>query len=72
MQGLGTKCNILELIETFQNISNKKIRYEILETAEENIEISCANIEKIEKELKWKQKETLKETCKNIWFYFER
>jgi len=72
MQELGTKCGILELIEVFQDVSNKKIRYDIVETTQENIDISCANIEKIEKELNWKVKETLKETCKNTWWYFNQ
>lgn len=71
--GTGRKYSIMELVKIFENIVGKKIPYDIIEKQKvgNGIKISCADIEKIKRQIKWQPEEELEKTCENMWKYFK-
>lgn len=68
--GSGNGYSILDFINIFEEISNKKVNYTITKTDNHIIPTSVANIDKIKKDLNWIPHENLKITCENILKYF--
>ncbi|MCW8900389.1 MAG: UDP-glucose 4-epimerase GalE [Gammaproteobacteria bacterium] len=65
--GTGKGYSVLELIHTFQDITGKKIPYDIVDRRPGDIVISYASPELAEKVLSWKAEESLEDMCRDTW-----
>ena len=65
--GTGQGASVLEMIKIFENISGRKIPYEITNRRPGDISTCYAKCDLAEKELNWKAKFSLKEMCKYVW-----
>ena len=65
--GTGKGYTVLELINTFQEVSGQKIRYEITERRPGDIVVSYASADQAEKILSWKTQHNLKDMCRDTW-----
>ena len=61
--GTGQGASVLEMIKIFENISGRKIPYEITNRRPGDISTCYAKCDLAEKELNWKAKFSLKEMC---------
>ncbi len=61
--GTGKGTSVLELIETFEKLQGKPIRYEFTKRRDGDVSVLFANIDKIQKELNWKPIKTLEDMC---------
>ena len=64
--GTGQGASVLEMIKIFENISDRKIPYEITSRRPGDISTCYAKCDLAEKELNWKAKFSLKEMCKYV------
>ena len=64
--GTGQGASVLEMIKIFENISGRKIPYEITSRRPGDISTCYAKCDLAEKELNWKAKFSLKEMCKYV------
>lgn len=66
---LGTNrgYSVLELVQSFEKVSGKKIPYRIVERRPGDIAISFADVSKAEKELGWKALRGIEEMCADAW-----
>ncbi len=65
--GVGIGTTVLEVVETFENVSDSKLNYKIgPRRAGDVVEIYSDN-KKIVKELNWNPKHTLKDALKDAW-----
>lgn len=65
--GTGQGYSVLDLIHTFEEVNNVKIKYKVVSRRPGDIANSYADTSKAEKELKWKALRGLKEMCKDAW-----
>ena len=65
--GTGKPTSVLQLINTFSNITGKKIKYEIVKRRLGDIIISYADISKINNEFGWMATRSLDEMCLDAW-----
>lgn len=65
--GTGKGYTVLELINTFQEVSGQKIRYEITERRPGDIVVSYASADQAEKILSWKTQHNLEDMCRDTW-----
>ncbi|MCD4818223.1 MAG: UDP-glucose 4-epimerase GalE [Candidatus Cloacimonetes bacterium] len=65
--GSGEGNSVLEVIQAFEEASNKKIPYEIVERRAGDIATSFADPSKANSKLEWKTKKTLLEMCADSW-----
>jgi UDP-glucose 4-epimerase len=70
--GTGKGYSVLELINTMEQIINKKILYEIGERRAGDMAEFYANSSKIQKELNWKPKYELNEMCRDVYNYIKK
>ena len=66
---LGTNrgYSVLELVQTFEKVSGKKIPYRIVERRPGDIAISYADVSKAERELGWRAIRGIEEMCADAW-----
>jgi UDP-glucose 4-epimerase len=69
--GSGKSTTVLELINTFERISHKKIPYEIIARREGDTAISYARPDLASITLHWKTKRTLESMCESAWKFNE-
>ena len=67
--GTGKGYTVLELINTFQQVSGKNIPYDIIERRSGDIAISYASAELAEKKIAWKTKYNLEDMCRDTWLW---
>ena len=65
--GTGTGISVLEIVKTFEKISNQKLNYEISERRAGDIEKVWADTSLAEKELGWKAEKSLEEMLLSAW-----
>jgi UDP-glucose 4-epimerase len=65
--GTGRGNSVLEVIQTFEEVNNVKLNYEIGARRSGDIEKIYGNVDKAEQILGWKAEKTLSESLKNAW-----
>lgn len=65
--GLGKGTSVLEIVQTFEKISGKKLAYHFGERREGDIPEIYANADKIQKELGWQPTRTIEEAIQSAW-----
>lgn len=65
--GTGKGSSVLEVIETFEAVSGKKLNYQLVERREGDVIEAFANTEKVESVLGWKAESTLKDALESAW-----
>lgn len=70
--GTGRGVSVLELINTFEEVTGVKVPHKIVDRREGDIEQVWANPKKANEVLGWTAKETLADTLKSAWAWQER
>jgi UDP-glucose 4-epimerase len=65
--GTGTGSSVLEVINTFEKISGKKLPYKIVGRREGDITSAYANTDKANNVLGWKAQSTLEDGLASAW-----
>ena len=65
--GTGTGSSVLEVINTFEKVSGKKLPYKIVGRREGDIISAYANTDKANEVLGWKAQSTLEEALSYAW-----
>ncbi len=65
--GTGTGSSVLEVITTFEKVSNQKLNYQIVGRREGDITSAYANTDKANTVLGWKAQSTLDEALASAW-----
>ena len=65
--GTGKGYSVLELINTFQQVTQRNIAYDIVDRRSGDIVISYASPELAEKTISWKAEENLEDMCRDTW-----
>lgn len=65
--GTGKAYSVLELVNTFEKIINKKIPYKFVERRKGDIPVNFADPSKAMKELNWCAKLNLEDMCRDVW-----
>ena len=65
--GTGDGISVLDLVNTFVNINNVKIPYELVDRRAGDVATCYANSKKAFKELNWKTEKTLEDMCRDSW-----
>ncbi len=65
--GTGTGSSVLEVINAFEKVSNKKLTYKIVDRREGDVVSAYANTDKANKILGWKAQSTLEESLASAW-----
>lgn len=65
--GTGKGSSVLEVIETFEAVSGKKLNYQLVARREGDVIEAFANTEKVESVLGWKAESTLKDALESAW-----
>lgn len=68
--GTGKGYSVLQIVETFENVSGKTIPYHIASRRPGDVAISYANPKKAEMELHWKAKYNLYKMLEDTWNWF--
>ena len=64
--GTGKGVSVLQLLKTFEKVTNTVIPYKIAERREGDISVMFANPDLADKELGWRAQHTLEEMCTYI------
>jgi len=67
--GTGSAYSVLEVLESFENVSGCKIPYVFSEKREGDIQSSYADVSKARSILNWKAVKSLDEMCMSVWQY---
>ena len=70
--GTGRGVSVLELINTFEEVTGVKVPHKIVGRREGDIEQVWANPKKANEVLGWSAKETLADTLRSAWAWQER
>ncbi|MBM7690732.1 UDP-glucose 4-epimerase [Peribacillus deserti] len=65
--GTGTGYSVLDLVNTFSDVTNREIPYEVVGRRAGDIGVCYANPEKAEKMLGWRAEKTLTDMCRDSW-----
>ena len=65
--GTGTGSSVLEVIQSFERVSGKKLNYKIVERREGDVVAAYADTNKANDELGWKTKLTLDDAMLSAW-----
>ncbi len=65
--GTGTGSSVLEVINAFEKVSNKKLKYQIVGRREGDVIEAYANTDKANTVLGWKAQSTLEEALASAW-----
>ena len=63
---------MLEILNTFNKVCPKKVKYKITARRPGDIDICYATADKAEKELGWKTKRTLEDMCLSSFLFGEK
>ena len=67
--GTGTGSSVLEVINAFEKVSNKKLPYKIVNRREGDVVSAYANTDKANEILGWKAQSTLEESLASAWMW---
>ncbi|MGN0718626.1 MAG: UDP-glucose 4-epimerase GalE [Anaerovoracaceae bacterium] len=70
--GTGQGHSVLELIHTFEKVTEQKVPYVIKERRSGDISCCYCNTDKALEELEWKAKYSLEDMCKTAWSWHTR
>ena len=65
--GTGTGSSVLEVIESFEKVSDQKLNYKIVDRREGDITAAYADTTKVNKQLGWKAKSSLDDSLRSAW-----
>jgi UDP-glucose 4-epimerase len=65
--GTGRGHSVLELVNAFQNVSNKQIPYQVVGRRAGDVAIIYANPQKANQELGWEASSGIEEMCEDTW-----
>ncbi|MBF6634687.1 MAG: UDP-glucose 4-epimerase GalE, partial [Planococcus sp. (in: Bacteria)] len=65
--GTGTGYSVLEIVNSFNDVTGKQIPYQITDRRPGDIGVCYANPEKAKKLLGWQAEKSLKEMCRDSW-----
>ena len=65
--GTGQGTSVLELLNVFEKISNKKIKFKILDRRDGDLSASYASVDKIKKIKNWNAKFSIEDMCFDAW-----
>ena len=65
--GTGKGTSVLEIIETFEKVTNQKLPYKIVDRRPGDVREAFANTDKVNQELGWKASHTLEEALQSAW-----
>lgn len=65
--GIGKGSSVLEVINTFEQVTHKKLNYQIVDRRAGDVEKVWADMSKANKELGWKNQRTLADSLKTAW-----
>jgi len=65
--GTGTGSSVLEVVESFERVSGKKLNYKIVGRREGDIISAYADTNKANNELGWKTKLSLDDAMRSAW-----
>ncbi len=65
--GTGTGSSVLEVIQSFEKVSNQKLNYKIVDRREGDVIAAYANTDKANKELGWKADSSLDSALSSAW-----
>ena len=65
--GTGKGTSVLEIIETFEKVTNQKLPYKIVDRRPGDVTEAFANTDKVNQELGWKASHTLEEALQRAW-----
>lgn len=65
--GTGKGTSVLEIIETFEKVTNQKLPYKIVDRRPGDVTEAFANTDKVNQELGWKASHTLEEALQSAW-----
>jgi UDP-glucose 4-epimerase len=65
--GTGKGTSVLEIIETFQKVTNQKLPYKIVDRRPGDVTEAFANTDKVNQELGWMASHTLEEALQSAW-----
>lgn len=69
--GTGNSTSVLKLVNTFENINNIKVNYEVTKRREGDVGISYCNSDKIKEELGWIDEYSLEDMCRDSWNFIK-
>ena len=70
--GTGQGTSVLQLVQAFEEVSNIKIPYEIVDRRPGDIAECYADASKAEKELEWKAGRGINDMCRDAWRFEKR
>ena len=70
--GTGKGSSVLEVIESFEKVSGKKLNYKIVDRRPGDITSAYADTTKANKVLGWKAESTLDEAMESAWLWEEK
>ncbi|MDG1397521.1 MAG: UDP-glucose 4-epimerase GalE [Polaribacter sp.] len=70
--GTGNGYSVLEIIKTFEKVSNKKLNYEIVERRNGDVPSLYANAKLAEQKLSWKANKSLEEMIASSWLWEQK
>ena len=70
--GTGKGYTVLDMIRTFENANDIKLKFDIAPRRTGDLDISYSNPEKAEAELVWKAALSLDEMCRNAWEFYKK
>lgn len=65
--GTGNGYSVLDVIRTYESVSNRKIPYQIVDRRQGDVAISFADAGKAWQELGWVAEKNLKDMCEDSW-----
>jgi len=69
--GTGVGYSVLNLIHTFEKVTDVKVPYEIVNRRDGDIVVSIADVSKAEALLGWQAKYTLADMCEDAWRWYQ-
>ena len=67
--GTGKGYSVLEILKTFEEVSGRRIHYEIVDRRPGDIGVCYAEVDKAYRKLGWKATKGIEEMCKDTWRY---
>jgi len=65
--GTGRGSSVLEVIQSFEKVSDQKLNYKIVDRRDGDITAAYANTDKVNKELGWTSEKTLDDALSSAW-----
>lgn len=65
--GTGTGTSVLQLVNTFEKVTGKKVPFKVIERREGDVAVNYADTQKAKKELGWKAERSVENMCEDMW-----